>query len=285
MKTNFYIESQQFCYGFDEYKIEEFNGRRYIIPVKDSRKRVTAITEMINDAMIDILNIGKKLYYNEIVEDKEILSYARNYGLFGFMSDFSINRYYVLDNEVALRDYNFIVYKDYVTKMDLKEYMKIFMPRSTDKQIETLINKCKKDIAPTVMEKYLTPGLNEYLIFYEDYAEPVDMFLQYAKLLYEALVRILEDDIAFFDLSILRLNNLTNSLDRLTSSGIGIKFNYLKQAIDLNFFVHLTQDTVMLKTCKFCNKAFIATNSKSEYDTPSCKNKANVYKFRSKEEI
>ena len=36
----------------------------------------------------------------------------------------------------------------------------------------------------------------------------------------------------------------------------------------------------MLKICKFCHKAFIPKNSKAEYDTPQCKNKANVYSFR-----
>lgn len=59
-----------------------------------------------------------------------------------------------------------------------------------------------------------------------------------------------------------------------------LKYNYLKQAIDLNFMIQLSQDTIMLKICKFCHKAFIATNSKAEYDTTQCKNKANVYSFR-----
>ena len=47
-----------------------------------------------------------------------------------------------------------------------------------------------------------------------------------------------------------------------------------------NFLVNLSQDTIMLKICKFCHKAFIPKNSKAEYDTPQCKNKANVYSFR-----
>ena len=44
--------------------------------------------------------------------------------------------------------------------------------------------------------------------------------------------------------------------------------------------MNLSQDTIMLKICKFCHKAFIANNPKAEYDTPQCKNKANVYNFR-----
>lgn len=133
------------------------------------------------------------------------------------------------------------------------------------------------------MEKYLTPELNENLVLSQDYAEPLEMILQYAKLLYENLVNALENSYTTVISPILSLNNVTNSLDKMPSE-IGIKFNHLKQAIDLNFSTNLSQDAVMLKICKFCNKAFITKNSKAEYDTPSCKNRANVYKFRSKEQ-
>ena len=51
-------------------------------------------------------------------------------------------------------------------------------------KIKELIAKCRKDISPRIMEKYLTPELNEFLIFSKNYGEPVDMILQYAKILY-----------------------------------------------------------------------------------------------------
>lgn len=282
MKTNFYVESQQFCYVYDKYAIEEINGIKYIIPAKGTKKQPAMIADRLNDIMIKLLNIGKKAYHNEKIEDSEILEFVSDAGLCGFMADFPINRYYFLDNEVVLREYNFIDYVDHIKKVELVEYMKIFMPRSTDKQIEKVIEKCKKTISSTAMEKYLTPDLNKMLIFSEDYAEPVDMFLKYAKLLYEALVAIIDKDYTKEVSPIIRLNNCTNTIDRI-SSGIGIKFNYLKQAVDLNFLINMTQDVSPLKFCKFCNNAFIATNIKAEYDSPACKNKANVYKFRGKE--
>ena len=74
--------------------------------------------------------------------------------------------------------------------------------------------------------------------------------------------------------------NLYTNIDNLHNNEIGLVYGYLKQAIDLNFLVNLSQDTIMLKICKFCHKAFIPKNSKAEYDTPQCKNKANVYSFR-----
>ena len=281
MKTNFNVESQQFCYAFDTYKIEEINGTEYIIPDKKAKSFPVISNDRINEAMIDLLNIWKKIYYKESVENDEILEYVRNYGLFGFMSDFSMNRYYFLDNEVVLRDYNFIKFKDSVHKMNIIEYMKIFLPKLTEKQIQKRIDDCKKEIGTATMEKYLTPEINKKLIYSEDYAEPKDMFIKYAKLLYETLKDIIDNPRSAKISPILELNNLSNTLVRMPSE-IGIKYNYLKQAVDLNFLICMTQDVAILKICRYCNKAFIAYNIKAEYDSPNCKNKANVYKSRAK---
>lgn len=281
MKTNFNVESQQFCYAFDSYKIEEINGIEYIISEKKAKSFPTISNDRINEAMIDLLNIGKKLYYNEQVENVEVLEYVRNYGLFGFMSDFSINRYYFLDDEVVLRDFNFIKFKDSVHKMNVVEYMKIFLPKLTEKQIQKIIDDCKKVVGSSVMEKYLTPEINKQLLYSKDYAEPLDMFIKYAKLLYETLKEMIDNPRMVKISPILELNNLSSTLIRMPSE-IGIKYNYLKQAIDLNFLICMTQDVAILKICRYCNKAFIANNIKAEYDSPNCKNKANVYKSRSR---
>ena len=117
MKANFYIENQRFCLAYDRYVIEEINGKRYVLPEKGAKNHASTFSDWIDRYLIDILNIGKKVYYNEEVEDIEILDYVRNYGLFGFMADFPINRYYVLDDNVALRDYNLIDYEDHITNM------------------------------------------------------------------------------------------------------------------------------------------------------------------------
>lgn len=280
MKANFYVESQQFCYAFDNYKIEEINGKRYVIPERNANRRVSTSAERMDEFTVSLLNIGKKAYYDEEIEDIEILDYVKSFGLFGFMADFPINRYFILDDNVALRDYNFVVYKDYVSVIKLEEYLKIFMPKLNDKQIASLIKKCRDDIKPTIMEKYLTPELNEWLIFSKDYAEPVDMIIQYAKLLYDHLVEFVEKRHLLRTIPILHINNLSNSIDSLQNGEMILKYNYLKQAIDLNFLVHLSQDSIMLKICKYCHKAFVAKNSIAEYDSPNCKNKSNVYSFR-----
>ena len=128
--------------------------------------------------------------FKEEVEDIEILDYVLNYGLFGFITDFPVNRYYVLDDNVALRDYNLINYEDHITNTNLEKYLNFFMPKLNNNQIKELIEKCRKDIFPRIMEKYLTPELNKFLIFSKNYGEPVDMILQYAKILKENIDKL-----------------------------------------------------------------------------------------------
>lgn len=65
------------------------------------------------------------------------------------MADFPVNRYYVLDDNVALRDYNLIDYEDHITNMKLEEYLNFFMPKLNNNQIKELIEKCRKDISPS----------------------------------------------------------------------------------------------------------------------------------------
>ena len=215
MKANFYIENQRFCLAFDRYVIEEINGKRYVLPEKGAKNHASTFSDWIDRYLIDILNIGKKVYYKEEVGDIEILDYVRNYGLFGFMADFPVNRYYVLDDTVALRDYNLINYEDHITNMKLEEYLNFFMPKLNNNQIKELIEKCRKDISPRIMEKYLTPELNEFLIFSKNYGEPVDMILQYAKILYEHLVHFVEERHLMNYSPLIAINNLYTNIDSL----------------------------------------------------------------------
>ena len=282
MNINLKLDTQKFCYVYRNFKIEEINNRRYIIPEENATRSPITISEHIENILIDILNIGKKAFFNEEINDLEILEFANHYGLLGFMSDFPVNRYYILDNEVVLRDYNFVDFKDSISIFNIQEYMKIFLPKLNTEEINKIIEKCKKDFTPSVMEKYLTTGLNKHLLYSEHYAEPIDMIIQYAHLLYKTLYYLIKDKYRSDILPILSVNNITHSPFTLFSGQFEIKINYLKQAIDLFYSLQISQEVRLLKICNFCNKAFIATNPKAEYHTYNCKNKANVYKSRSK---
>lgn len=167
--------------------------------------------------------------------------------------------------------------------MNIDEYLKFFLPKLTKRDINSLIKKCKDVAVDTKKENFLTSIINEYLIYNENYAEPVELVLNYARSLYKTLSYTLDNKNVTMDLPFLNANHITSNIRELyLNSSFGITINYLKQAVDIAYSIQMAQDVRLLKVCNFCNKAFIANNPKAEYDTPQCKNKANVYKSRSK---
>ena len=283
MKTNIRLESSQFCYVYSKYKIEEINGTKYIMPEEKASKKTISITEHIDDVLIETLNIGKKEFFKEPIQDFELLNYFAKYGSFGFMIDLAINKFFILDEKVAVRDPFYINRKENIDFMNIEEYLNFFFPKLNKREISSLIKKCKDVASDTRKEDYLTSIINEYLIYSEHYAEPVELVLKYARSLYKNLILTLNNKPLTMNLPFLSVNHLTHNIEDLYyNNTFGFTINYLKQAIDISYSMQMAQDVRLLKICNFCEKAFIANNPKAEYDTPQCKNKANVYKSRGK---
>lgn len=283
MRTNLRLESSPFCYVYSKYKIEEINGKRYVMPEEKSTKKAISITEHIDDLLIETLNIGKKQFFKEPIEDFELLNYYAKYGSFGFMIDLAINKYFVLDEKVAVRDPFYINRKENVDFINTEEYLKFFLPKLNKREINSLIKKCKDVASNNRKEDYLTSFINEYLIYSEHYAEPLELVLNYARSLYKHFYWALDNKSLTMKLPFLSVNHLEHKIEDLYyNNSFGFTINYLKQAIDISYSMQMAQDVRLLKICNFCEKAFIANNPKAEYDTPQCKNKANVYKSRGK---
>lgn len=283
MKTNLRLESSPFCYIYSKYKIEEINGKKYVMPEEKVTKKAISITEHIDDLLIETLNIGKKEFFKEPIEDFELLNYYAKYGSFGFMIDLAINKYFVLDEKVAVRDPFYINRKEDVDFINTEEYLKFFFPKLNKREINALIKKCKDVSSDTRKEDYLTSIINEYLIYSEHYAEPIELILNYTKSLYKHFYWALDNKHLTRELPFLSVNHLEHKIEDLYyNNSFGFTINYLKQAIDISYSMQMAQDVRLLKICNFCEKAFIANNPKAEYDTPQCKNKANVYKSRGK---
>ncbi len=283
MKTNLRLESSQFCYVYSKYKIEEINGKRYVMPEENATKKTISVTEHIDDLLVETLNIGKKEFFKEPIQDFEFLNYYAKYGSFGFMIDLAINKYFVLDEKVAVRDPFYINRKENVDCINTEEYLKFFLPTLNKREINTLIKKCKNVASDNRKEDYLTSILNEYLIYSEHYAEPLELISNYARSLYKHFYSTIDNKPLTMKLPFLSVNHLEHKIEDLYyNNSFGFTINYLKQAIDISYSMQMAQDVRLLKICNFCEKAFIANNPKAEYDTPQCKNKANVYKSRGK---
>ena len=283
MRTNLRLETSQFCYVYSKYKIDEIKGKKYVMPEENATKKTISITENLDNLLVDVLKIGKKQFFQEPIEEFELLNFFTKYGSFGFMIDIAINKYFVLDEKVVIRDAFYLTKKDTVDFVNTDEYLKIFLPKLNKREINTLIKKCRDIANDTKKEDYLTSIINEYLIYSENYAEPVDLILNYARSMYKNLSLTLDNKHLTMKLPFLTANHLEHNINDLYyNNSFGFTINYLKQAVDIAYSMQMAQDVRLLKICNFCEKSFIANNPKAEYDTPQCKNKANVYKSRGK---
>ena len=192
MNVNFNFENGQISYVYSNYKIEKIRDRKYILPEKKATQNAISLTENIDKKLLALLNIGKKAYFFEDINDLEILNFAKSYGLLGFMADFPINKYYILEDEVIFRDYNFSEAKEYISTMKVEEYLETFMPRINKREMKKIIDECRKQIHSCDSEKNIITNMNEKLIYSINYGESVDLIIYYARDLYKALYELID---------------------------------------------------------------------------------------------
>ena len=282
MSLNFSAFEGKNIFKFAKYEIKEIGKTKYIVPDSINKKHSSGAPlidiekDFEESILIDLLNIGKLAFYNENDIEKSVLDFVNKYSTLGLINDLPLNKYFFLDDKIVLKDYNYIGNSDLTSVIDRKKYFKLFFPTCDDSQIKELINDAIKLAETPAMEKYIL-GSNLY-------CEPLDMFIQYAKYIYSLLNNISNENNHNIDelLKQFEINNIKISLSRKETLVVEFQITCLKQYIDYYFAKTVAQDINLLKICKFCNKAFLAVNPKAEYDTPQCKNKANVYKSRAK---
>lgn len=273
---------------FEEYEITVINNIKYVVPkiLEIHRTNYSLIDfddyKENDKPLIDFINLGKLSIEQKENTDKLLLEYVNQYGLLGLIHDFPVNRYYTLDKEILLKEFNYINNKDYFTTIKIIEYFKIFFPTTTDKEIEELIEKINKFIYEHSMEKFISPEINSLLYQNEKYYEQVEMIIKYAQFMYNTLKELSKANDEYIDVS--EINKLESNHIRvnLEYDGLTIHIRSLKEYMDEDFKLYAIQEKKYLKFCKHCGKAFIANNPKALYDTFSCKNQENVYNSRAR---
>ena len=281
MNLNFSAFDGKNIFKFAKYEIKEIDKKKYIVPDSINKKHSSGAPlidiekDFKESILIDLLNIGKLAFYNENDIEKSVLDFVNKYSTLGLINDLPLNKYFFLDDKIVLKDYNYIGNSDLTTVVDRKKYFKLFFPTFDDNQIKELINEVTKLAETPAMEKYILSDVNKLLAGSNLYC---------AKYLYSLLNNISNEDNYNIDelLKQFEVSNIKLSLSRKETLSIEFQTTCLKQYIDYYFAKTVAQDINLLKICKFCNKAFLAVNPKSEYDTPQCKNKANVYKSRAR---
>lgn len=192
MNVNFEV-SQWFDKGLQiKYQLKNIKSKKYLCynPESKDYKDLSYTLEdyeIATKAMIDILNIGKVLYYKEDEDIEElILNFANRYGLLGFMANIPINQFYVSENKIMLQEYN-LMHKE--KAVSILSYFKYFFPETEEKVLKERIDLYREgysynDIGiATKLDR-----MNEITITSKDYCEPIDIIKEYAFNLYKHLL-------------------------------------------------------------------------------------------------
>lgn len=276
MNFNYSMGEDSLLYKYSEYVIKEIEERKYIFPADNAQIQENNISENVSDILVELLCVGKSVYFNETNAEELVMEFVSKYGLFGFINYFPVNELYFLDNEIVLKKDKMI--DEYIVKSNIVSYIRIFMPNLLNQDIVDKITTAKETIKANRITENSKMLINMSFTYSHDYGEPLEMITKYTKQLYEDLMTI-QNEVQ----NELNSKELATLFENRNGKDLVLKYETLKNVIDAVFVSEVMAEVRKLKICRYCNKPFLAVNPKAEYDTPACKNKANVYKFRSRE--
>lgn len=289
---------------YNDYEIIKSNNEFYIRPVKNSEYTIYDVYDVDKEILKDFLLIGREtlnytnnrdiecnLMSTETRYQELVLDFVKKYGLLGDLTYSPLNTKLISAGEVYLQGYS------ETTKVSANNYIKPFFVEDENILNIDFNNGLNESIIKYVYGNNPTdvlPNLQEdfNLVFSERYTEKIARILFYSKLLYKifestenSISEDNEDKKAIYQkyASEFIPNNIAFSFNFDDNKvSLDWQFNSLKQAMEVLLGLNEANDRKELKMCKHCGKPFIAKNLKSEYDSISCRNVANVYKNREK---
>ena len=164
-----------------KYKEDEY----YLVPKPEESINIREVYDMfsqIDSALVDLLNMGKICTDFETDTAKFTCAYtfAEKYGLLGFMVEAPTSPDFMLNDEVTLKENNFIS-KNRIMRM--KDYFELFFPFATNDEMSYTITNGKVVIETNSdLQRMLnSSSLNNQLIYSSFYCEKVDWIIEYAK--------------------------------------------------------------------------------------------------------
>ncbi len=289
---------------YSKYKIEKNNNILYVLPDENAVPITYDPFEIKNDILKDLMIIGEMVNGDETIKftntnltyeaksktkefQKVVLDFVSKYGLLGNFRYFPKNFDFLeKDNEIS-----------YSSKLDSSLSIIDFEQRYfwPDKKIDW----SKK---MTVNDLHRNSGLDANLIqvegdrlndfiFSKNYAEPISEIIDFAESVYVTkgvigtyLYGNLEPDLKEFYAETI-LNQEVYKINfkyGIENGKIKFQWNFhsLRAAINAMLLLNETNGRTEVRLCKYCGKPFIAENLKAEYDTTTCRNKANIANTR-----
>ena len=290
MNKNLVTEFSTEWIKYSEYTTKKVPfGDEYIVPKKNAKSIKYKISEVADQMIMDYINIGKAFEFEKYKVKDMIIEFVNNYGLIGIISYMPLNFNYLSSEKIFLNSSNDLGMEEI---WDRKEYLEYFFPFDLKEKFKFKGNEIYAITnEETTDEEVFWGGAREFSIpFSKYYAEKIEDIGIIANRVYNQFIAAYTFDFetpyierTFKGLDFFKARNITiNAKAGDTHFSLQWVFNSLASALDTILLVKICDKNQPLRICKHCGKLFIAENVRAEYDTPQCRNQANVYKSREK---
>ena len=282
---------------YSEYECKKTDsGTLYITPAAGAKPEICDPLENAEQMVLDALNVGalqmNRRGANEIRQ--ATMDFVSCYGLLGFMTALPTTPSF-MDYEAVYLPKNHFIREE---SMSTQDYLALFFPfekldiqkKGTKSQWNLAGDRAMLALALTMQDAPQAVNMS----FQREYAERYDWIARQFK------------DLAFSFYSSFLYYNAYDDLDEMTRDlyrqgmaafgGIAPTyhialldkptiiwdFHSLLLCLQMMFSFMLTDGDSPLKTCKHCNRIFVASRPNTEFCSPQCKNRYNVYKSRTK---
>ena len=281
-------------YSDYDYK-ESKAGDLYIVPTNDARFKMYNPFNLAEDLLIDVINLGDMVLKYEKEENDEnkeklynkLMIFTKKYGLMGFISSSVYNRNIIGDEVILFNSNNFVSDKKMT---DEESYLKQFIPfiKKGEVQINRYNNSVDVKKSEDSPKYHGKRPLVLDLIFSKFYTEKANWILSFAKLIsshfnqlliYKKTKNHLTENVTIMA-GEFQPQKISFTVEQLDKTTISWQFDSLKTAIETIYAFAITDETSLIDRCVYCNKVFIANNTRKKYCSNSCRNRANVEKSR-----
>jgi len=282
-------------YSDYEYK-EDAEGNLYIKPKENATYSMYNPFDTAEELLMDFLKIGENSAKGGKAgsekEDEElqknVLYFARKYGLPGLISASTYNRDVIGDKEVLIMEKNHIGQKKKI--MASAAYVNLFTPFVEPGDLSVMEYKKGFDLvkAEDSPKFYGKRPLVMDLIFSKFYAERLDWIMDFAKMLSKHFDQLLVYRNASGHLTEsvtimadrFKANKIGFTISQLDKTVISWEFDSLKTTIETIYAFAVTDENILLSKCEHCGGFYIALSNREKYCSPACRNRSNVQKSR-----
>jgi hypothetical protein len=276
---------------YNDYEcVKDKRGEWYVTPTTKSVSVMYDPLENVEEMVVNALNIGLRCMTGNPDENRiaaEICVFAEKYGLLGFMTALPTTPEFMNYERVYLPKNRFIREE----AMPSDEYAKIFFPFDDELNKNPPKHHISDDgsikVSLAAREKPIAVDMS----FRRTYSEPYEWlkkqfkdwaFIFSASILYYEEIDPMAAEMHRKAISVFDGNAPSFHIELFDKPTLVWDFHSLMLMVHIALGLILTDERKPLRSCKYCNRAFIAQNPKTEFCTPACKNKYNAYKNRGK---